>query len=93
MWVCPKVRATSCVRADREIGRVLREVRWSCFQSGVHANALGTQLEGNPAAGGELHWLLAADGALCNLVEGGSADLVQVIKENTCKWCNVRTRR
>ena len=27
-----------------------------------------------------LQWLRAADGALCNLVEGGSADLVQAVQ-------------
>ena len=42
-----------------------------------HANALGSQLERYPSAGGDPQRLDAADGALCKLVEGGSADLAQ----------------
>ena len=45
----------------------------------MHANALGSQLERYPAAGGDPQRRDAADAALCKLVVGGSADLAQAV--------------
>ena len=58
-----------------------------------HSNALGTQVERYPAAGGNPQRLDAAGVALCNLVEGGSADLAQAVQRGSIAEVEVLNRK